>query len=123
MLKLLAQMRAETSSVGIGGITMRAHPVPEPIAPHELLKPTGASVRTVGPRVARCGEARVSLPGGCEIGLRPVYQHIKGLQAMGASISMVEGDMTARAQRLKGARICTDLVTVTGTENLVVAAT
>jgi UDP-N-acetylglucosamine 1-carboxyvinyltransferase len=82
-----------------------------------------ASVLTLGPLLARCGEARVSLPGGCAIGLRPVDQHIKGLQAMGASISIEEGDIIARAQRLKGARICTDLVTVTGTENLMMAAT
>jgi UDP-N-acetylglucosamine 1-carboxyvinyltransferase len=82
-----------------------------------------ASVLTLGPLLARCGEARVALPGGCAIGLRPVDQHIKGLQAMGATISIEQGDMIARANRLKGARIVTDLVTVTGTENLMMAAT
>jgi UDP-N-acetylglucosamine 1-carboxyvinyltransferase len=123
MLKLLAQMGVETSSVGVGGIKLRAHSIPQPIAPYELVKTMRASVLTLGPLLARCGEARVSLPGGCAIGLRPVDQHIKGLQAMGASISIEEGDMIARAQRLKGARICTDLVTVTGTENLMMAAT
>src|SRR5688500_839940 len=82
-----------------------------------------ASILALGPLVARCGEARVSLPGGCAIGLRPVDQHVKGLQAMGATISIEQGDMIARAERLKGARIVTDLVTVTGTENLMMAAT
>jgi UDP-N-acetylglucosamine 1-carboxyvinyltransferase len=72
--------------------------------------------------VARLGEARVSLPGGCAIGLRPVDQHLKGLQAMGATIEMAQGYMIARAKRLKGARICMDIVTVTGTENLMMAA-
>ena len=82
-----------------------------------------ASVLTLGPLVARCGEARVSLPGGCAIGLRPVDQHVKGLQAMGATINIEQGDMIARAGRLKGARIVADIVTVTGTENLMMAAT
>jgi len=87
------------------------------------VKTMRASVLVLGPLVARCGEARVSLPGGCAIGLRPVDQHIKGLQAMGATIEMDKGYMIARAGRLKGARICLDLVTVTGTENLMMAAT
>ncbi len=94
-----------------------------PEAPYELVKTMRASVLVLGPLTARCGEARVSLPGGCAIGLRPVDQHIKGLQAMGATISIEQGDIIARAGRLKGARICTDLVTVTGTENLMMAAT
>jgi UDP-N-acetylglucosamine 1-carboxyvinyltransferase len=81
-----------------------------------------ASVLVLGPLVARLGEARVSLPGGCAIGLRPVDQHLKGLQAMGATIEMAQGYMIARAKRLKGARICMDIVTVTGTENLMMAA-
>jgi UDP-N-acetylglucosamine 1-carboxyvinyltransferase len=77
----------------------------------------------LGPLTARCGEARVSLPGGCAIGLRPVDQHIKGLQAMGAELAIEHGYISVRAKRLKGARICMDLVTVTGTENLMMAAT
>ena len=82
-----------------------------------------ASVLVLGPLAARCGEARVSLPGGCAIGLRPVDQHIKGLQAMGAELAIEHGYISVRAKRLKGARICMDLVTVTGTENIMMAAT
>jgi UDP-N-acetylglucosamine 1-carboxyvinyltransferase len=81
-----------------------------------------ASILALGPLVARFGEARVSLPGGCAIGSRPVDQHIKGLQAMGAEITVEHGYIHARAKRLKGARITTDMVTVTGTENLLMAA-
>jgi UDP-N-acetylglucosamine 1-carboxyvinyltransferase len=76
----------------------------------------------LGPLVARFGEAKVSLPGGCAIGARPVDQHIKGLQAMGAEITIEHGFIEARAKRLKGARIVTDMITVTGTENLLMAA-
>src|ERR1041384_8209603 len=92
-------------------------------APYELVKTMRASVLALGPLLARFGEARVSLPGGCAIGLRPVDQHIKGLQAMGAQIDIEHGYIHATADRLKGARIVTDLVTVTGTENLMMAAT
>jgi UDP-N-acetylglucosamine 1-carboxyvinyltransferase len=81
-----------------------------------------ASVLVLGPLLARCGQAKVSLPGGCAIGLRPVDQHVKGLQAMGATISVEHGYMHAAASRLRGARILMDLVTVTGTENLMMAA-
>jgi UDP-N-acetylglucosamine 1-carboxyvinyltransferase len=82
-----------------------------------------ASILVLGPLLARLGEARVSLPGGCAIGARPVDQHIKGLQAMGARISIQHGYVMAKAARLRGARIVTDMVTVTGTENLMMAAT
>jgi UDP-N-acetylglucosamine 1-carboxyvinyltransferase len=82
-----------------------------------------ASVMVLGPLLARCGRARVSLPGGCAIGSRPVDQHLKGLQAMGATISVEHGYMNARTERLRGTRIVMDLVTVTGTENLMMAAT
>ena len=82
-----------------------------------------ASILALGPLLARFGEATVSLPGGCAIGSRPVDQHIRGLQAMGAEISVEHGYILARADRLKGARIATDMVTVTGTENLLMAAT
>ena len=94
-----------------------------PLAPYELVKTMRASVLVLGPLLARCGEARVSLPGGCAIGMRPVDQHLKALQAMGATITIEHGYMLARAPRLKGARIIMDLVTVTGTENIMMAAT
>jgi UDP-N-acetylglucosamine 1-carboxyvinyltransferase len=93
-----------------------------PLAPYELVKTMRASILALGPLLARCGEARVSLPGGCAIGLRPVDQHVKGLQAMGAEIDLDHGYINARATRLKGTRFAFDLVTVTGTENLLMAA-
>lgn len=123
MLNLLGQMGVAISVDERLGVELTAAEITQPLAPYELVKTMRASVLTLGPLVARCGEARVSLPGGCAIGLRPVDQHIKGLQAMGATISIEAGDMIARAGRLKGAHICTDLVTVTGTENLMMAAT
>jgi UDP-N-acetylglucosamine 1-carboxyvinyltransferase len=93
-----------------------------PEAPYELVKTMRASILVLGPLLARLGEAKVSLPGGCAIGSRPVDQHIKGLQAMGAEIVVEHGYIVAKAKRLKGARITTDMVTVTGTENLLMAA-
>jgi UDP-N-acetylglucosamine 1-carboxyvinyltransferase len=123
MLNLLMQMGVTTSLDEKGGVELRAAKITEPVAPYELVKTMRASVLVLGPLVARLGEARVSLPGGCAIGLRPVDQHLKGLQAMGATIEMAQGYMIARAKRLKGARICMDIVTVTGTENLMMAAT
>ncbi|MGZ5142889.1 MAG: UDP-N-acetylglucosamine 1-carboxyvinyltransferase [Burkholderiales bacterium] len=123
MLSLLGQMGVEISVDDRMGVQLRASRISQAIAPYELVKTMRASVLTLGPLLARCGEARVSLPGGCAIGLRPVDQHIKGLQAMGASINIEQGDMIARAERLKGAHICADVVTVTGTENLMMAAT
>ena len=91
-------------------------------APYDLVKTMRASILVLGPLLARFGTARVSLPGGCAIGSRPVDQHIKGLQAMGAEIVVEHGYIVAKAARLKGARITTDMVTVTGTENLLMAA-
>jgi len=91
-------------------------------APYDLVKTMRASILVLGPLLARFGEARVSLPGGCAIGSRPIDQHIKGLQAMGAEIVVEHGYIVAKAARLKGARITTDMVTVTGTENLLMAA-
>ena len=123
MLNLLMQMGVTTSLDEKGGVELCAEKITDPVAPYELVKTMRASVLVLGPLVARLGEARVSLPGGCAIGLRPVDQHLKGLQAMGATIDMEQGYMIARAGRLKGARICMDLVTVTGTENLMMAAT
>jgi UDP-N-acetylglucosamine 1-carboxyvinyltransferase len=92
------------------------------VAPYEMVKTMRAAILVLGPMLARAGAARVSLPGGCAIGLRPVDQHIKGLQAMGAEIDIEHGYIHAKAKRLNGAHIVMDIVTVTGTENLMMAA-
>ena len=92
-------------------------------APYELVKTMRASILVLGPLLARFGEAEVSMPGGCAIGSRPVNLHIKGLEAMGAEIGIKEGYVKARAGRLKGTRIFMDMVSVTGTENIMMAAT
>src|SRR5262245_35652593 len=123
MLNLLEQMGVAASLDGKHVVQLTAARVSNPVAPYELVKTMRASVLALGPLAARCGEARVSLPGGCAIGLRPVDQHLKGLQAMGAEIGIEHGYMIVRAPRLTGARICMDLVTVTGTENIMMAAT
>jgi UDP-N-acetylglucosamine 1-carboxyvinyltransferase len=123
MLELLGQMGVAVAADGRHAVELRAARISRPLAPYELVKTMRASVLVLGPLLARCGEARVSLPGGCAIGLRPVDQHIKGLQAMGAEIAIEHGYVTARARRLRGTRLCMDLVTVTGTENLMMAAT
>ncbi len=125
MRKLLGQMGVRIEKVGAGptaALTLDASALHNPVAPYELVKTMRASVLVLGPLVARCGEARVSLPGGCAIGARPVDQHIKGLAAMGAEIGVEQGYVQARAARLAGARLFTDMVTVTGTENLMMAA-
>ena len=122
MAKLLGQMGVEVRRDSPGEIFIQAKSIADPTAPYELVKTMRASVLVLGPLLARCGQARVSLPGGCAIGARPVDQHVKGLQAMGATIALEHGYMTARAERLRGARIVMDLVTVTGTENLMLAA-
>ncbi|HET6430698.1 UDP-N-acetylglucosamine 1-carboxyvinyltransferase [Dyella sp.] len=105
---------------------MKIHVDPRPadryFAPYELVKTMRASILVLGPLVARFGQAEVSLPGGCQIGSRPVDQHIRGLQALGAEIVVENGYIKARAKRLKGARISMDMVTVTGTENIMMAA-
>ncbi|MGH8714876.1 MAG: UDP-N-acetylglucosamine 1-carboxyvinyltransferase [Casimicrobiaceae bacterium] len=122
MRSLLAQMgvRAEADD---GALTLSAAEIDWPLAPYEMVKTMRASILALGPLLARCGEARVSLPGGCAIGLRPVDQHIKGLQAMGAEIDLDHGYIDAKAKRLSGAHFVFDVVTVTGTENLLMAAT
>jgi UDP-N-acetylglucosamine 1-carboxyvinyltransferase len=122
MIRLLAGMGVEASLDDKLGIVLHAATIAEPVAAYDMVKTMRASILVLGPLLARCGEARVSLPGGCAIGLRPVDQHLKGLQAMGAEIQVEQGYISARAKRLKGARIVTDLVTVTGTENLMMAA-
>jgi UDP-N-acetylglucosamine 1-carboxyvinyltransferase len=93
------------------------------VAPYEMVKTMRAAILVLGPMLARAGAARVSLPGDCAIGLRPVDQHIKGLQAMGAEIDIEHGYIHAKAKRLNGAHIVMDIITVTGTENLMMAAT
>jgi UDP-N-acetylglucosamine 1-carboxyvinyltransferase len=123
MLALLGRMGVSICVDERSGIELGAATLADPTAPYDLVKTMRASVLTLGPLVARCGQARVSLPGGCAIGLRPVDQHIKGLEAMGAEIAIEQGDIIARARRLRGARIRLDVVTVTGTENLMMAAT
>jgi UDP-N-acetylglucosamine 1-carboxyvinyltransferase len=122
MLRLLAQMGVGVTLDGPAGLVLDGGGLNNPLAPYDLVKTMRASILVLGPLVARCGEARVSLPGGCAIGARPVDQHIKGLQAMGAEVTVEAGYVHAKAKRLKGARICTDMVTVTGTENLMMAA-
>ncbi|GBU15775.1 UDP-N-acetylglucosamine 1-carboxyvinyltransferase [Polaromonas sp.] len=136
MLRLLRNMgvqaeRSSSSSSPLGAVIVNAGTLSSPEAPYELVKTMRASVLALGPLLARFGEATVSLPGGCAIGSRPVEQHIKGLQAMGADIVVEHGYMLAKVPngskgtrgRLKGAKITTDMVTVTGTENFLMAAT
>ncbi len=122
MAKLLAQMGVAVER-GEGAMTLQAGALADPTAPYELVRTMRASVLVLGPLLARCGRAKVSLPGGCAIGQRPVDQHVKGLQAMGAAIAIEHGYMHATASRLRGVRIVMDMVTVTGTENLMMAAT
>ncbi len=122
MRTLLAQMGVAHDTPAPGTLILDAAHIDWPLAPYELVKTMRASILALGPLVARCGEARVSLPGGCAIGLRPVDQHVKGLAAMGAEIDLEHGYISARARRLSGTRFVFDLVTVTGTENLLMAA-
>jgi UDP-N-acetylglucosamine 1-carboxyvinyltransferase len=127
MRLLLDNMGVKTETHGErGGMSFQAPDSLSPEAPYELVKTMRASVLVLGPLLARFGHAKVSLPGGCAIGSRPVDQHIKGLQAMGAEIVVEHGYMVARLpqgrNRLHGARIATDMVTVTGTENFLMAA-
>ncbi|MBS1196439.1 MAG: murA [Proteobacteria bacterium] len=121
MLHLLGDMGVAVKPEA-GGLVLDGGGLDNPVASYEMVKTMRASILVLGPLLARCGEAKVSLPGGCAIGARPVDQHIKGLQAMGAEITVEHGYIHAKASRLKGARICTDMVTVTGTENLMMAA-
>ncbi len=122
-LTLLGHLGMQVSLDDQGGVALQAAHLDKLEAPYELVKTMRASILVLGPILARYGEARVSLPGGCAIGSRPVDLHIKGLQAMGAEIHIEHGYIHAKASRLKGARIFMDTVTVTGTENLMMAAT
>jgi UDP-N-acetylglucosamine 1-carboxyvinyltransferase len=123
MSSLLSQMGVKLHAEPADRVTLDASHIDWPLAPYELVRTMRASILALGPLLARCGEARVSLPGGCAIGLRPVDQHVKGLQAMGAEIDLTHGYINARATRLAGAHFVFDVVTVTGTENLMMAAT
>jgi UDP-N-acetylglucosamine 1-carboxyvinyltransferase len=122
MLRLLAQTGLKVDQDD-ERVTLNGAAIDSLVAPYELVKTMRASILVLGPLLARFGEAKVSLPGGCAIGSRPVDQHIKGLQALGADITIEGGYIYAKATRLKGARIHTDMITVTGTENLLMAAT
>ena len=125
IVRLLNQMGVSASRTETHRIEIDASTLTKPVAEYDLVKTMRASVLVLGPLVARWGEARVSLPGGCAIGQRPVDQHLKGLEAMGAEVTLDGGYINAKAPggRLKGARIVMDMVTVTGTENIMMAAT
>ncbi len=122
ILRLLRQMGLRAEQDG-DNVSLNGSAIDKLEAPYEMVKTMRASILVLGPLLARFGEARVSLPGGCAIGSRPVDQHIKGLQAMGAEVTIEAGYIHAKAKKLKGTRIVTDMITVTGTENLLMAAT
>jgi len=122
-LRLLGKLGVRTERVEPDQVVVSAAEVTSLEAPYDLVKTMRASILVLGPLLARFGQAKVSLPGGCAIGQRPVDQHILGLQALGADIKIEHGYVVAKAKRLKGALIRTDMVTVTGTENLMMAAT
>ncbi|MES2898439.1 MAG: UDP-N-acetylglucosamine 1-carboxyvinyltransferase [Pseudomonadota bacterium] len=123
ILKLLAKTGLKVDQAGDEKVILNGSAIDTLEAPYELVKTMRASILVLGPLLARFGEAKVSLPGGCAIGSRPVDQHIKGLQALGADIRVEGGYIYAKCKKLKGARIHTDMITVTGTENLLMAAT
>ncbi len=122
MINLLVQMGVKVSMDDKGTVELDAAQLTNLVAPYELVKTMRAAILALGPLLARFGECKVSLPGGCAIGERPVDLHIKGLQAMGAEITVEQGYLNAKAGRLRGTRIFMDTVTVTGTENLMMAA-
>jgi UDP-N-acetylglucosamine 1-carboxyvinyltransferase len=122
-MELLGQMGVRLLVDEKMRIEADASEIVNPVAPYDLVKTMRASVLVLGPLLARCGRADVSLPGGCAIGSRPVDLHIRGLEAMGAEIRVENGYIRARAKRLQGVRLVMDIVTVTGTENLMMAAT
>ena len=120
-IKVLNAMGAKAAFTGDNQVTVDASHITNPEAPYELVKTMRASILVLGPLLARFGQGRVSLPGGCAIGARPVDQHIKGMQALGAHIDIHEGYIEASG-KLRGSRFLMDVVTVTGTENLLMAA-
>jgi UDP-N-acetylglucosamine 1-carboxyvinyltransferase len=123
MVRLLGRMGVAVAAGAGGEVRVDAASFGEAVAPYELVKTMRASILVLGPLLARHGEARVSLPGGCAIGARPVNLHVAGLEAMGAEVAIEGGYIHAKAGRLLGARIVQETVTVTGTENLMMAAT
>ena len=122
-MELLGRMGVSITMNEMMSVEVDASTISQLVAPYELVKTMRASILVLGPLLARFGSAEVSLPGGCAIGSRPVNLHISGLEAMGADISVENGYIKARAKRLKGAKLVMDMVTVTGTENLLMAAT
>jgi UDP-N-acetylglucosamine 1-carboxyvinyltransferase len=122
-IKLLRSVGAEVTFHNGSSIEINADTTNEFVAPYDLVKTMRASILVLGPLLARFGRADVSLPGGCAIGARPVNLHVQGLAALDADISIVDGYVRARAEQLRGARMVLDTVTVTGTENLIMAAT
>ena len=122
-LELLSTLGARVLVDGQLGIEVDPRPVHSVVAPYELVKTMRASILVLGPLLARHGSAEVSLPGGCAIGSRPVSVHLSGLQALGAEITVEDGFIKAQAVRLRGARVVMEMVSVTGTENLLMAAT
>ncbi|HHD11996.1 MAG TPA: UDP-N-acetylglucosamine 1-carboxyvinyltransferase [Deltaproteobacteria bacterium] len=120
---LLTSLGCTVERSGDGFVIVNSTRIDEPVAGYELVKTMRASILVLGPLVARCGRARVSLPGGCAIGARPVNLHLKGLELMGADVRIEHGYIDVRAKRLKGAHIYLDYPTVTGTENIMLAAT
>jgi UDP-N-acetylglucosamine 1-carboxyvinyltransferase len=122
-LKLLKRMGVAAEHSADGSVVADSAGIKEFLAPYELVKTMRASILVLGPLLGRYGHADVSLPGGCAIGARPVNLHVMGLRAMGASISIDKGYIRARAKKLNGTRLVLDTVTVTGTENLLMAAT
>ena len=122
LTRLLERLGATVTRQADGATRVQVERVTSSEAPYDLVSTMRASVLVLGPLLARTGVARVALPGGCAIGVRPIDQHLKGFKKLGADISIERGYVEARASRLKGARITTDLVTVTGTENLMMAA-
>jgi len=126
MRSLLDEMGADSSIRGEkqgNRLVLQARKIPDPTAPYELVKQMRASVLVLGPLLARFGHARVSLPGGCAIGARPINLHLKGLEKLGAKVTIEHGYVEARAERLEGGVFHFDTITVTGTENLMMAAT
>ena len=122
-MELLGRMGVSITMNEMMSVEVDASTISQLVAPYELVKTMRASILVLGPLLTRFGQAEVSLPGGCAIGSRPVNLHIHGLEAMGADISVENGYIKARAKRLKGAKLVMDMVTVTGTENLMMAAT
>ena len=122
MMRLLEHLGVGCEDIDGALVLHRDRPNPDNDAPYDMVKTMRASVLVLGPLLARFGHARVSLPGGCAIGVRPIDQHLKGLEALGANVQLTHGYVEATADRLRGARFRFDMPTVTGTENLLLAA-